>query len=134
MDEWKSNPIDSSDPKNKNILHLINGYEQIETKSIKEFDLDVEAVQSIISDLVVKSKTITLMNVFIKYKEIYNLPKLTIYIFSKLLKNNLPNWKQLKEQSPKQYYTLDKSIKLNNQEKRSLWQLQKVSQRMISHD
>lgn len=120
MDEWKSNPIDSSDPKNKNILHLINGYEQIETKSIKEFDLDVEAVQSIISDLVVKSKTITLMNVFIKYKEIYNLPKLTIYIFSKLLKNNLPNWKQLKEQSPKQYYTLDKSIKLNNQEKKEL--------------
>ncbi len=120
LDAWKSTPLKKEDTDFNKISDLISHYNSFEAKSFKDFDLDIPAVDKIIDDLISEQKAITLINVYLRYKQMFNLPKLSIYKFTKLLKYNFKNWDHIKQQNSTNQYVNDKILMLSDSEKEFL--------------
>ncbi len=116
LNAWKDAPLKITDENFEIITNLISKNDDLVTKIIKDYELDVPLTEEIIKDLSDQKRPISIINVFLKYKHHYNLPKLSIYKFSNLLKNYLPQWQMLKQQSFKNYNVGEKKITLSQGE------------------
>ena len=121
LNAWKHNPLNKNDENFQSISDIVNIFEPIEKKILKDFELDIALTEKIIKNLIEHKKAVTILNVFLKYKQHYNLPKLSIYKFSKLLKNELPNWGAYKQKS--NHYNRENKISLSETEKDILIQM-----------
>lgn len=120
LDAWKQNLLDLNDIHYKTITDLIKIYDAIVLKSINDYDLDISLTESIIDDLLKQKKAISILNVFLSYKQHYNLPKLSIYKFSKLLKNQFPKWDTHKQDNHKNHTFKEKKISLSDADIKTL--------------
>lgn len=112
LNEWQHNPLDPDDVHFQTISDLININDFIIKKSLNDYELDITLTERIIDDLLKQKKAINILNVFLNYKQHYNLPKLSIYKFSQLLKNQFPQWETYKQESQKIHTIKEKKIEL----------------------
>ncbi len=120
INAWKNHPLDKNDEHFQTITNVVSINDAIVSKTIKDYELDIAMTEEIIKDLLQHKKAVTILNVFLSYKQHYNLPKLSIYKFSKLLKNHLPQWENYKLQSHQELNVVEKKISLSDQEKHTL--------------
>jgi len=116
LNAWKHQILDINDVHYQTITHLVNILDTIVSKAINDYELDIALTENIIKDLLSDQKAVTIFNVFVSYKKHYNLPKLSIYKFSKLLKNQFPRWEYYKEESHKNQNIVEKKITLSKTE------------------
>lgn len=120
LDDWKKNPLDNDNIHFQAITDVINITDAIFKKSLNDYELDIALTKSILDDLLEQNKAITILNIFLSYKQHYNLPKLSIYKFSKLLKNQFPSWEAQKLESHKNHIYKERKIILSDTEVETL--------------
>lgn len=116
LNAWKYQSLNIDDVHFQTITHLVNILDTVVSKTINDYELDITLTENIIKDLLSDQKAVTIFNVFISYKQHYNLPKLSIYKFSNLLKNQFPRWENYKEESHKNQNIVEKKITLSETE------------------
>ncbi|MEZ4910133.1 MAG: hypothetical protein R2774_04650 [Saprospiraceae bacterium] len=103
IEAWKSRSYELNDQNLVQIRNTINQLNDIKLYENKNFELDIELIKTIIQKIKDANSSITILNVFLEYKKHHSNTKLTIFVFSKLLKNSFPNWQEIKAQIPRRH-------------------------------